>query len=352
MLQKVSLALLLLCSFAWGAPSKAQMEKLIGNMFMVGFHGSKIDTNAQIIKDIQKYNLAGVILFAKNISSPSQLKELTRRLRNSSNDLLIAVDQEGGKVQRLSPKNGFSTYYPNAVTVAATGNVAPYTSMAQELSGAGVNFNLAPVVDLALNPKNSVIVGLKRSYGSDPKVVANYAASFIQVMSDKNVLTSIKHFPGHGSSVGDTHKGFVDVSNDWQSKELLPYKYLIDSGMVDTVMVAHVFNAKIDAKLPASLSHKTITGVLRGELGYEGVVISDDLQMQAISKHYSLQDTIALAINAGVDILLFCNQLDPKLSVSTQKLIDTTYALYQSGRVSLAQIMQANERINQLKTKL
>lgn len=361
MLKKISFGFLLSLSLAFGE-SKEEIEKLIGNMFIVGFRGVNVDANSQIIKDIQRYNLAGVILFdkdpvnrkkAKNISSPIQLKNLTAKLQKYTNKpLLIAVDQEGGKVQRLSPKNGFSRYYPNAATVAANGDSAQYTTMAKELKSVGVNFNLAPVVDLALNPKNRVIVGLKRSYGSDPKIVTDYAGSFIKSMNRYDVLTSIKHFPGHGSSLGDTHKGFVDITNNWQNKELLPYRYLIDSGMVDTVMVAHVFNGKIDNRFPASLSYKTITGVLRGKLGYDGVVISDDLQMHAISQHYSIKDTISLAINAGMDILLFCNQLDPKSVVSTQKLIDTTYALYQNGEITLAQIKRANERINQLRNKL
>ncbi|MEA2029013.1 MAG: glycoside hydrolase family 3 N-terminal domain-containing protein [Campylobacterota bacterium] len=351
MLKKIFLGLLIASTLLF-AQTKAQIEKLIGNMFIVGFEAQKIDANAQIIKDIQKYNLAGVILFNKNITSAIQLKNLTTILhRYSKGNLLIAVDQEGGKVQRLSPKNGFRGY-ASATTVAGNGKVGQYNIMAKELHSMGINFNLAPVVDLALNPKNRVIVGLKRSFGSDPKNVTKYASHFIKSMNRYNVLTSIKHFPGHGSSLGDTHKGFVDVSKDWKSKELDPYRYLIDSGMVDTIMVAHVYNNKLDPKYPASLSNKTINGLLRGQLGYDGVIISDDLQMRAISQHYSLKNTIKLAINSGMDILLFCNQLNPKQRVSTKKLIDTTYALLQNGEISLAQIKQANQRINQLKSKI
>jgi len=350
MLKKISFGVLIASVLLFGE-TKTEIEKLIGNMFIVGFEGQKIDANSAIIKDIQKYNLAGVILFSKNIASSQQLKNLTSTLHGVKDNLLIAIDQEGGRVQRLSSKNGFRDYR-SATRVAQDGKVGQYNTMAKELNRMGVNFNLAPVVDLALNPKNRVIVGLKRSFGSDPQKVAKYADSFIKSMSKYNILTSIKHFPGHGSSLGDTHKGFVDITSQWQTKELDPYRYLIDSGMVDTVMVAHVFNKKIDSQYPASLSSKTINGLLRGELGYNGVVISDDLQMRAISQHYSLKDTIKLAINSGMDILLFCNQLNPKERVSTQKLIDTTYALLQNGAISLAQIKQANQRINQLKSKI
>jgi len=350
MLKKISFGVLIASALLF-AETKAQIEKLIGNMFIVGFEGQKIDSNSQIIKDIQKYNLAGVILFSKNIESPKQLKNLTNKLHSSKDKLLIAIDQEGGKVQRLSPKNGFRAY-SSATTVAQNGKVGQYNTMAKELHSMGINFNLAPVVDLALNPKNRVIVGLKRSFGSDPKNATNYASSFIKSMNRYSVLTSIKHFPGHGSSLGDTHKGFVDVTNDWKYKELEPYQELIESGMVDSVMVAHVYNKKIDAQYPASLSNKTINGLLRSQLGYNGVVISDDLQMRAISQHYTLQNTIKLAINSGMDILLFCNQLNPKQRVSTQTLIDTTYALLQNKEISLEQIKQANQRINQLKSKI
>ena len=170
-------------------------------------------------------------------------------------------------------------------------------------------------------------------------------------MAKKGILTSLKHFPGHGSSLGDTHKGFVDITNTWQKKELKPYQNLIEDGIVDTIMVAHVMNKQIDSKYPSSLSKKSVTNLLRGKLLYEGVVISDDLQMRAISKHYSLRDTIKLSINAGVDILLFGNQLDPTKIISVKTLIDAAYELYQSKEISLAQIRMANQRIDRLKDK-
>jgi len=351
MLKKLILGVLIASSLVV-AQSKESIEKLIGSMYIVGFNGTEINAHSQIIKDINRYNLSGVILFGKNITSPTQLKSLTTKLHSySQEDLLIAVDQEGGKVQRLSPQNGFKQY-SSASDIAQNKEVAQYTNMAKALAQMGINFNLAPVVDLALNPQNRVIAGLKRSFGIDSKKVTTYAKAFIRAMNAQGILTSIKHFPGHGSSVGDTHQGFVDVTNTWNDKELEPYAYLIDEGMIDTVMVAHVFNKHIDSRYPASLSYRTITGKLRGELGYNGVVISDDLQMRAISQHYGLKDTIALAINSGMDILLVCNQLDAKNVVSPQKLIDTTYALLQEKKISLHQIKQANERIERLKSKL
>ncbi|HSR74666.1 MAG TPA: glycoside hydrolase family 3 N-terminal domain-containing protein, partial [Sulfurovum sp.] len=192
--------------------------------------------------------------------------------------------------------------------------------------------------------------GLGRSFGKDPKMVAAYAGTFIDAMHTNGVLTSIKHFPGHGSSVGDTHKGFVDVTNLWKEVELEPYRLLKEKA--DTVMVAHVFNKKIDETYPASLSYKTVTKLLRWRLGYHGVVITDDLQMGAISQKYGLKNTLKLAINAGDDILLIGNQLDPKKTVTSQKLVETIAALVKSGEVQEESIDRAYNRIQHLKKKL
>jgi len=205
-------------------------------------------------------------------------------------------------------------------------------------------------VDLDINQHNHVIHGLGRSFGKDPKVVAKYASTFIEAMHTHGVLTSLKHFPGHGSSEGDTHKGFVDVTNLWHEVELTPYYLLKDKA--DTVMVAHVFNKRLDKKYPASLSYKTITKKLRKILGYKGVVITDDLQMGAISKKYGLRNTLKLAINAGDDILLIGNQLDPKQVKSTKKLVNTILSLVKKGEVDVKHIDKAYSRIQKLKEKL
>ena len=225
-----------------------------------------------------------------------------------------------------------------------------YTAMAKELKEVGINYNLAPVVDLELNPKNHVIKGLKRSYGKDPKKVAHYASIFIDAMKEYGILTSLKHFPGHGSSLGDTHKGFVDVTNLWQEIEVEPYKLLKDKA--PSVMVAHVYNKRIDPLYPATLSKKTVDGLLRKSIGYKGAVITDDLQMGAIAKKYSLKTTIHKALDAGNDILLFCNQLNPKKSVTLQELVATTKRLIKEGKISSKRIDKSIRRIETLKKEL
>ena len=330
-------------------------NKEIANMFIVGFYAKD---NQKIKQDICNRGLGGVILFQKspvkrgaykNFYDASSLKQLTNFLKSCGAKPLIAVDQEGGVVQRVKVKYR----YPSAAKVATLGlkradNI--YTNMAYELKSLGVNLNLAPVADLALNPKNRVIVKWGRSYGSDVKSVVNYNRVFINAMHKYNIATSLKHFPGHGSSLGDTHKGFVDVTNLWQEVELEPYKYL--KNLSDTVMVAHIFNRKLDSKYPASLSKKIIKGLLRDKIGFRGVVISDDMQMGAIKKHYGLKQSINLAINAGVDILLFANQVHPNRVVTIDKLIAITKELLKEGKISESSIKDANVRINNLKNRL
>ena len=338
------------------------LEQKIGQMLMVGFHGTSAKPGSQICNDIRQYNLGAVILFdynpvdkskPKNIASKAQVARLTKELQACSRDgkLLIAVDQEGGRVQRLKSRYGFYGKFPKAADVVKSGNMKQtYTKMAKELKSVGINYDLAPVVDLDINPKNHVIHGLGRSFGKDPRTVEKYASIFIDAMHRYGVLTSLKHFPGHGSSVGDTHKGFVDVTHLWKPVELEPYRLL--KNKADTVMVAHVFNKKLDANYPATLSQRTVEGLLRKKIGFQGVVITDDLQMGAISQKYALKKTLELAINAGDDILLFGNQLDPRKVVSTKMLVETVERLIREGKVSKARIDTSYARIQKLKTRL
>ncbi len=359
-MKKLFLITLVLCT---GITAKT-LDQKIANMFVVGFYGTSISQKSQIMQDICQRGLGGVLLFerhptrhkhAKNISSPRQLRSLTKALKQCSHKPLIAIDQEGGKVQRLRSRDGFYGKYPKASQLGAQKmDVAQkvYAKMAKELYSVGINYNLAPVADMEVNHKNRVIYKLGRSYGANPERVAWFDKIFINAMRSKKILTSLKHFPGHGSSLGDTHRGFVDVTRTWRNKELIPFKQVIDAGKADSIMVAHVFNKKLDNRYPASLSSKTVNGLLRKKLGYRGVVITDDLQMYAISKHYTLRDTIKLAINAGVDILLFGNQLDPKHEVTLQKLLRTTKSLLKSGEISSRSIEQANRRIDTMRASI
>ncbi|MDD5405614.1 MAG: glycoside hydrolase family 3 N-terminal domain-containing protein [Sulfurovaceae bacterium] len=352
--------LLFLINFSFGAT----LDQKIGSMLLLGYYGTDASENTEICKDIKEYNLAGVILFdfnvadktkPKNIISPSQVALLDKQLKKCSpgGKLLIAVDQEGGKVQRLKSKYGFYGNFPSAADVSLmseSDTIAIYEKMAKEMKDIGVNYDFAPVVDLAINPKNEIIVGKGRSYGKDPDIVSKKAKLFIDIMNKNGILTSLKHFPGHGSSLGDTHKGYVDVTNTWSDVELEPYKLL--SSKADSIMVAHVFNAKLDPNNPASLSYATVTKLLRWKLGYKGVVITDDLQMGAITSKYSLRETLKLAIKAGDDILLFGNQIDPKIALKPKVLVDTIKDLLAKKEISIEDIDKAYNRVQKLRSKL
>jgi beta-N-acetylhexosaminidase len=363
---KIKTLFIFLCIFSFiGYANPTQsFEEDIGSLLMVGFYGTSVDSESQICKDIKQYNLAGVILFdynptdkdkPKNIVSKKQLKTLTNQLQACSKDkkLLIALDQEGGKVQRLKEKYGFFGNFPSAKSASKMSRaeaLAIYTKMAKELRSVGINYNLAPVVDLSLNSKNYVIFGLERSYGANPKDVATSASIFLRAMHKEGVLTSLKHFPGHGSSLGDTHKGYVDVTKSWNKKELEPFEALKEEA--DSIMVAHVFNANIDPKYPATLSRPTIKGLLREKIGFEGVVITDDLQMGAIVKSYTLAQTLKLAIGAGNDILLFGNQMDSSSVVSVEKLVITIQELVKKGEIDISDIQESKARVERLKSTL
>jgi len=337
-----------------------ELKKMIGRMLIVGFDEQAVVYNSQIVKDIQRYDLGGVILFdkfyndkkrVKNVLNPYQLKHLTKDLNAySSKPLFIGIDQEGGRVARLKPKYGFLKI-PSAKKISLMKSYDVkriYNSQSKMLHDLGINLNFAPVVDLSVNPKNRVIVGLERSYAKESKDVVKYASLMIDAQRKEKIISVLKHFPGHGSSLGDSHKGFVDVSKTWSKKELEPYKTLIKQNRADAIMTAHVFNSHIDKKYPATLSYKTNAQLLRQQLHFKGLIISDDMQMKAISAHYTLAESVRLAINAGVDILLFGNQLARN---SVSDIVNTIYKQVKNGSISLKKIKEANKRIENLHTK-
>ena len=340
------------------------LEEKIGQMLMVGFRGLAVVDGDPILRDIRQYHLGGVILFdrdvasggaQRNIASPGQVRELVATLQKAARvPLLVAIDQEGGRVARLKEQQGF----PRSLSARFLGdrNDPQLTRretafMATALAAAGINLNLAPVVDLNVNPDNPVIAKLDRSFSSDPQVVVDQAEAFIAAHHERGVLCAIKHFPGHGSSRDDSHLGLVDVSETWSDVELEPYRRLIANGIVDVVMTAHIYNKQLDPVYPATLSRAVITGMLRGMLGYDGVVISDDLQMGAIRAEYSWEETVQTAIDAGVDILLIANntQFDPGVVPKTVDLIQT---LVREGKVSPQRIDASYQRIQRLKARL
>ena len=360
------LMLLLLPVFVLpGQVFAGNLEQMIGQMIMVGFRGYMVDEQSPVARDILEHGIGGVILFdydvekkafERNIKSPQQLKELIADLQELSGEdtLLVAVDQEGGRVSRLKKNYGFrdsvsQAYLGELNDLEVTLDYALNT--AQDLAELGINLNLAPVVDLNTNQDNPVIGRLDRSFSHDPLTVTMHAREVVGAHRVFNVLTALKHFPGHGSSEEDSHLGFVDVSATWDEKELVPFKQLIADHDCDMVMTAHIYNRSLDPDWPATMSAKTVNGILRKRLGFEGVVISDDMQMKAIKEHYPLELALEKTILAGVDMIIFANNMVYEEDIASRS-IAIIRDLVKQGRVSEERIRQSYQRINDLKSGL
>ncbi len=312
------------------------MDQMIGQLFIIGFKGQTISEADPIGLDITKRNLGGVILFDRhlatkattnNITGADQLAELTAQLQGlRSEKLLIAVDQEGGRVNRFREEFGFPQT-PSAGDLALTDDTSKTAKSSEQtahmLHSSGLNLNLAPVVDLNSNITNPIIGKIGRSFSNDPNIVCAHASDWIASHKKENILSCLKHFPGHGSSKEDSHLGFVDITDSWNETELTPYKDLITMGLADAIMVGHLYNKTFDTEYPATLSFKTIQKILRQKLNYNGVVISDDMQMKAITDKYGLTEACILSLSAGIDIIIIGNNLeyDPNIFTTIHQAV-------------------------------
>ena len=350
------------------AQTRDSLDLKIAQMLLVGFRGMMLAENDPFLRDVKAGRVGSVILFdydvptkefKRNIESPQQVRALTAQLRNAAGEsgtglpLFISIDQEGGKVNRLKPRYGFPTsvsqqYLGKLNNLDSTRFYATKTS--QTLAEYGFNLNFAPSVDVNVNPDNPVIGKVERSFSAEPRVVADQAAVVIEEHRKKGIITTLKHFPGHGSSKADSHKGFVDVSDTWKPDEIKPYADLIAKGNVDMIMTAHIFNARLDSGVPATLSKRIITGILRDSLKYQGVIISDDMQMGAIADHYGLETALEKCINAGVDIVCFGNNLqyDPDIITKATSIIKR---LVIERKIAQTRIDEAYKRVVALKMK-
>lgn len=415
----LSLHLLAVCSpLSALEPCKDQVSQelcvKIGQMLIVGFgglkqddkgnilwqdpNGTKFSENSIIARQLKDLQIGGVILFNRpyrnnktgkfikdrNIQSPAQLKKLTadlqafsKKQQKSTQDnlpLLISIDQEGGIVNRLPTELGFSqtTLIPEAFGNNEARAKSPNSkknaqaqtreyadTMAAELSNMNINVNFAPCLDLNLEPINVILGGRGRCFSDNPEIVANQATQFIQAFQAKGIIPTLKHFPGHGSSLEDTHKGLVDVTESYQKeKELWPYQHLIDQGYQSIIMTTHVINGQIDRSqckpgdkedpktwCPGTMSYATITGLLREKLGFKGLIVSDDMTMGAITNEYNLDLALEKSINAGVDMFIIANSGINE----TETVINTIAQLIKAGKIKEAQIERAYQNIVTLK---
>ena len=255
-----------------------------------------------------------MLLLRRNIVSPEQLLQLTHAMRQATNPEvpIIAIDQEGGMVARLDATNGFSPW-PSASEVASQDLSDEelydlYAARAREMAFVGINLNLGPVLDLNVNPRNPIIGALGRSYGHDPEAVARYAAAFIRAHRTAGVLTCAKHYPGHGSSTTDSHVQRTEINLSWTSAELLPFRMMIERGDMDSLMTAHVIHRRFsdDGNTPVSIS-RTAIDLARSELGFDGPILTDDMQMMSITTALPEDDAAIAAVRAGNTFLVYAN---------------------------------------------
>jgi len=357
------------CALIAPRPEPDPTRLRIADLLLVGFTGTQVAGNEEVRRLVCDVKVGGVLLFERyaasgqprNMVSPAQVAALTRDLqalaaRCAGRPLFIAVDAEGGRVMRLSPRLG----YPATLGAQELGErddpaftQAEARRMGTMLREAGINWNLAPVVDVAVNPSNPAVVTLGRTYSADPARVTAHARAFVLGMHEAGVLTALKHFPGHGSSRRDSHLGFTDVSDTAAPRvELAPYRALIAAGLADSVMTAHVFNRGLDPWDPATLSRFTVHRVLRGWLHYDGVAVSDDLLMGAIAQHYGLEDAAVLALGAGVDVLLVSQNTGKIDDRAAERVIAAITRAIAQGRLSESAVTDAVKRVDALRARL
>ena len=337
------------------------IEEAVGQMLMIGFRGDVLYGDiVALLRDIQP---GGVVLFdydlpskgelVRNITSPQQLRALTSALQDIA-PYFIAVDAEGGYVNRLKEEYGFTVSVPSAQklgrqSLGKTKKVAD--ALARELKGLGINWNFAPVVDVNIDPKSPAVGAIERSFSDVPRTVVAHANAFVKAYQERRVIPTLKHFPGHGSAAGDTHLGVTDVTQTYRcAKELLPYQKFIQRGYGDPILTAHIVNRKLDKSgRPATLSHDIMTKLLRYEMGFDGVVISDDMQMGAIVEAYGLTEAVVEAVKAGVDMILLANQIG---EYNIDQVYDVKNAIVQAvgdGVIEEERICESFNRIQRLK---
>ncbi len=340
------------------------LTEMIGQMLLFGFRGARERDLDGIKKQIRDHHLGGVWLTDNNsppgrttgnIASPEQLRELCRSLQAEARiPLFIAIDAEGGRVIRLKEQYGF----PATVSARYLGErddpaltERHYRAIAQNLKSLGINFNLAPVADLNLRPDNPALGGKERCFSADPARVTAHARAAIRAHRASGVLTCLKHYPGHGSAGGDSHLGMVDISDSWSPDELEPYATLIGDGYDEAVLVAHVIDRAVDARHPASLSAVHIRENLQKKLGFRGLVVSDDLNMGAIKKYYDHREMLALAIEAGTDLLVHSN-LRPHDPGLIGRTVADIVSLVGAGRIPVERLRRSYDKIIICKKRL
>jgi beta-N-acetylhexosaminidase len=321
----------------------SDLRAAIGRLFMAGVPGPTLDEETRRLHTDVPF--AGVVLFRQNAAAPAAMRALAREIHGLDPALppLVAIDHEGGRVHRLAPP---FTHFPPAAVVARHGRgavAAVAAAMARELAAIGVDLTFAPVLDVASNPANPVIGD--RAFGDRPETVAACALAAHRATRAEGLLTCGKHFPGHGDTATDSHLELPRVAKTRRALatlELVPFRRAAAAG-VPMMMTAHVLYPAIDPDLPATLSARALSGLLRRRLGFRGVICSDDLEMRAIADHWGLEEAAVLSLAAGADLLLFCHRQDALRAAAAA--VERAVA---SGRLPERRIAEASRRVGTL----
>ncbi|WP_294753572.1 beta-N-acetylhexosaminidase [uncultured Flavonifractor sp.] len=319
-------------------------QEKVGQLLVAGIGGTEAGEDG--LQAVQDYQVGGVILFGRNVESAQQLADLTNELKTLNGDntpLFLCVDQEGGRVDRMPPE---VDDLPSAYDYIAAGGdpLERGKVLAAQCAAFGFNLDFSTCLDIWSNPDNTVIGD--RAYGSDPHTVTSAGLAVNQGLEQGGVIPVVKHFPGHGDTSTDSHVDLPVVgktAEELEEFELIPFQAAIDQG-TPCVMVAHILMTQIDPDLPASLSPKVVDGLLRQEMGFDGVVCTDDLTMGAISNTYGMGEAAVMAVEAGCDLLLVCHEAD-NLTAARDALLSAVDA----GRISMERLDESVYRILSLK---
>ena len=314
-------------------------------LFTVGFFGRSLSSE---LGTLLERGVGGVVFFARNVGSPEEVARLCANIkRTAGRPLTLAVDQEGGLVARL--KQGF-TPLPSMRALGATGDEGLAFELGgllgRELRAVGFDLNFAPVLDVDTNPDNPIIG--TRSLGRDPALVGRLGASLARGIQESGVAACAKHFPGHGDTTEDSHLALPRLPHPierLEAVELPPFRDAIDAGIA-SIMTAHVIFSPLDSTFPATMSRPVISGILRDAMGFDGVVVTDDIEMKAIADHYGIEDTVVRGLNAGVDQFLCCHTAE-----LAHRAIDAVVHAVESGVVPESRLDEANRRNAELASR-
>lgn len=339
---------------------KMSLREKVGQLFIVRPEALAENSNAEtapatdrvddaVISRIEEYPVGGIALFSRNITSAEQLPMFISDLQSSSKyPLFIAVDEEGGRVARIANSDFFNVAsYKSMEDIGKSGDASKAEEVGRQiglyLKELGFNLDFAPVADTNTNPQN-IVIG-DRSYGSDPALVARMVSAQLDGMHDSGIMGTLKHFPGHGDTKDDTHSGYVSIEKTWDElKECELVPFITSLPKADMVMVSHITAVNVTSdQLPTSMSETMITGKLRNELGYDGVIITDAMAMGAVADNYTSAEAAVTAVKAGVDIVLMPQNLDEAFNGVMNAVID--------GEISMARLDESVMRILKLKAR-